>query len=95
MILLSDLHIPPWLRKDFRFMVFRLLENAFASQNIESSHSHPCPLSGKTLLQVLLITTGFNSNSIHHTPLNVNYLKWSIPTNLLLSRYSCAKQCFL
>ena len=36
-------------------MVFRLLENAFASQKIESGHFYSCP-TGKTLPQVLIIT---------------------------------------
>ena len=35
---LSDLYIPPWLGKIFKFMVFRFLENAIAGQKIESNH---------------------------------------------------------
>ena len=36
--LLSSLFITPWLGETFKLMVFRLLENAYASQKIESSH---------------------------------------------------------
>ena len=36
---LSNLCIPTWLWKIFKFMVFRLLENVFASQKIESQKS--------------------------------------------------------
>ena len=39
----SNLYIPPWLGKIFKFVVFRLLENAFASQKIESRHFFSCP----------------------------------------------------
>ena len=31
-------YFPPWFGKTIKFMVFRLLENPFASQNIESIH---------------------------------------------------------
>ena len=34
----SNLCIVPWLRKCFKFMVLRLLENAFVSQKFESVH---------------------------------------------------------
>ena len=34
----SNLYIPPWLQKSFKFMVLRLLENKFVSQ-IESVYS--------------------------------------------------------
>ena len=56
---LSNLYIPPWLRKFFKFMVFKFLENTLASQNIDSRHfyscSHPLPIAPavKTLPQVL------------------------------------------
>ena len=39
---LPDLYVPSWLGKFFKFMVFKLLENAFASQKIESWHFHSC-----------------------------------------------------
>ena len=39
---LSNLYMPPWLWKLFKFMVFRLLENTFANQNIEWRHFHSC-----------------------------------------------------
>ena len=32
----SNLYIPSWLQKIFKFMVLRLLENTFVSQKIES-----------------------------------------------------------
>ena len=35
---LSKLYVPPWLGKSFKFVVFRLLKNGFASQKIESTH---------------------------------------------------------
>ena len=41
--LFSNLYIPPWLRKNFKFMVVRLLENTFLSQKTESVHFHSCP----------------------------------------------------
>ena len=34
----SNLYIPPWLGEIFKFIVFRLLENKFVCQKIESSH---------------------------------------------------------
>ena len=52
---LSNLHIPPWLGKTFKFVVLRLLENAIASQKYESSHIYSWYPS-KTLPQVLIIT---------------------------------------
>ena len=52
---LSNLHIPPWLGKTFKFVVLRLLENAIASQKSESSHIYSWYPS-KTLPQVLIIT---------------------------------------
>ena len=39
----SNLYITPWLRKNFKFMVLRLLENAFVSQKIESVHFYFIP----------------------------------------------------
>ena len=40
----SDLYIPLWLGKVFKFLVFRLLENAFTSQKIESTlYAHTPP----------------------------------------------------
>ena len=45
---LSNLNIPPWLGKIFKLMLFRLLENAFASQTFESIHFYSCPSPGKT-----------------------------------------------
>ena len=50
---MPKLSMPPWLWKNFKFMVFKLLENAFESQNIESRHFHPYLPPDKTLLQVL------------------------------------------
>ena len=47
MNLLSNLYMPPWSGKNFKFMVFKLLENTFASQNIKSWHCRPCPLPDK------------------------------------------------
>ena len=44
---------------NLKFMMFRLMEKAFASQNIESSHFLlVSPL--QTLLQVLIINPRFN-----------------------------------
>ena len=39
----SNLYIAPWLQKMLKFMVFRLLENAFVSQKIESVHFYLYP----------------------------------------------------
>ena len=39
-----NLYIPLWLRKFFKFMVFRLLKKAFASQQTKSRHFYSCPL---------------------------------------------------
>ena len=47
----SNLYIPAWLPKTFKFMVLRLLENTFENQKIESVHflsyfranPHPSP----------------------------------------------------
>ena len=38
----SNLYIPPWLWKIFKFMVFRLLEKTFVGQKIWSSHFYSC-----------------------------------------------------
>ena len=38
-----NLYIPLWLRKFFKFMVFRLLKKAFASQQTKSRHFYSCP----------------------------------------------------
>ena len=46
-------------------MVFKILKNAFASQNTESRHFHLCSPPYKNLIQVFLITLRFNS--IHMT----------------------------
>ena len=43
LIFFSNLYIAKWLQKSFKFMVSRLLENAFASQKIESVHFFLCP----------------------------------------------------
>ena len=43
LIFFSNLYIAPWLQKIFKFMVLRLLENAFVSQKIESVHFYLCP----------------------------------------------------
>ena len=40
--ILSKLYIPPLLGRVFTFMLFRLLENAFASQKIESRNFYSC-----------------------------------------------------
>ena len=45
---------PTMVDKIFKFMVFRLLENAFACQKNEGIYSHS-PL-GKTLPEVLILT---------------------------------------
>ena len=37
----SNLHISPWFQKNLKFMVLRLLENTFLSQNTESIYSLP------------------------------------------------------
>ena len=37
----SNLYIPSWLQKSFKFMVLRLLENTFVSQKIESVYWWP------------------------------------------------------
>ena len=37
-----NLHIPPWLRKSFKFMVLRLLANTCVKK-IESVHFYSCP----------------------------------------------------
>ena len=37
----SNLHIPPWQQKNFKFMVLRLLKNTFLSQKNESVYSWP------------------------------------------------------
>ena len=47
-------------------MVPKLLENAFANQKIESSHFDECLL-GKTLTQVLIITTQAEGNYFERT----------------------------
>ena len=39
----SNLYIPPWLRKSFKFMTLRWLENTFLSQKIESVHFYSYP----------------------------------------------------
>ena len=51
-----NLYIPPWLRKNFKLMVLRLLANTFVSQKSESVHFYPC-------LQVKL------SRRFYHYPL--------------------------
>ena len=59
----SNLYIPPGLQKSFKFMVLRLLENTFVSQNtgkyICESKYWICLLmaQNKTLPQVFIITT--------------------------------------
>ena len=39
----SNLYIPPWLRKSFKFMVLRLLENTFVSEKLESVYFYSYP----------------------------------------------------
>ena len=39
----SNLYIGQWLRESCKFMVLRLLENAFVSQKNESVHFYLCP----------------------------------------------------
>ena len=39
----ANLHIAPWLQKILKFMVLRLLENAFVSQKIQFVHFYLCP----------------------------------------------------
>ena len=47
-----NLYIPLWLRKFFKFMVFRLLKKVFASQQTKSRHFYSCPLPpGQSSLQ--------------------------------------------
>ena len=53
----SYLYIPLCLRKSFKFMVLRLLENAFVSQKIESVNFHSCVQAKLPLMKVLIITT--------------------------------------
>ena len=43
LIFFSNLYVAPWLRKIFKFMVLRSLENAFVNQKIESVHFYFCP----------------------------------------------------
>ena len=50
----SNLYIPPWLGKSFKFMVLRLMENAFVTQNIESVHFYLWPLTKFSLRFPLL-----------------------------------------
>ena len=52
----SNLYIPPWLRKSFKFTVLILLENTFVSQKKGISSFLIIPQS-KTLPQVLIITS--------------------------------------
>ena len=52
--LLKTLYIPPRLRKFFKYKVLRLLDNAFASQKIESRHFYWC-IPSKNFAQVLVI----------------------------------------
>ena len=77
MNLLSDLYIHPSLGKSFKFMVFRLLENAFASQNIECRDFHLCSLSRQNSPPSSYNHPRFDYNSIYNTLLNANNLKWS------------------
>ena len=49
----SNLYIPPWLQKNFKLMVLRLLENTFESKNWICLLMTP----NITLLQVFIITT--------------------------------------
>ena len=42
LIFLSNLYILQWLEKSFKFMVFRLLKNAFSSQKIKSRQFYSC-----------------------------------------------------
>ena len=62
------MYIASWLGNNFKFMVFRLLKNAFASQKIESRHFNSCPL-GKTLPKVLIITPFPRWKGITHPPM--------------------------
>ena len=50
------MYTPAWLGNIFKFMVLRLLENAFVSQKIESVRFYLCPIS-KNVPQALIITT--------------------------------------
>ena len=79
---LSKLYIKLWLRKNFKSAVFRLPENAFPNQKIESRHSYACPLQAKLSSRFSSSPPRFNSN--------VNKLMWSIPTTLPPNN-SCAK----
>ena len=58
----SNLYIRPRLGKVFKFMMFRLLENAFMSEKVESRHSYLCSTSSKTHLQVLIINPQTEGN---------------------------------
>ena len=53
---LSKLYIPPWLGKIFKFLVFKLLEDAFASHKIGSGIFLLMP-PGEFLPQVLVISS--------------------------------------
>ena len=48
----SNLYIPPWLRKIFKFIVLRLLENEFVCQKTKSITFYSCP-QAKTLPRFL------------------------------------------
>ena len=51
----SNLYIAPWLRKSFKFMVLRLLENTFVSQKIESVYFYSSPQVPDAKLKSLLL----------------------------------------
>ena len=51
----SNLYIPPWFQKSFKFMVLRLLANIFVSQKIESIDFYSCS-QARLSPQVLIIT---------------------------------------
>ena len=52
LLFVSNLYIPSWLEKNFKFMVFRLLENALAIQK-EFENTYSCP-TRQNLPQVII-----------------------------------------
>ena len=72
----SNLYIPPQMRKMLKFIVFRLLENVFAKQKIESRQFHSCH-SGQNSPPCFLLSLPKQSK-----------ITYSYPGNILLKIYS-------